>query len=171
MASRVGLPPLPNWLSALPLLFTRATANDEDQALNSALAAASAVLAADLDRRGSRSRICFLIIELAAQFGRRTGDWDRPIPVTRSQIARASQLDLTRVKRILGFLALSQVIEETAAGLRIVDWQRLCKLASYERSWVTLPLSEEEENGVLLIPPPRPETVALTVSGDQASFV
>ena len=171
MASRVELPALPLWLASIPTVFNPAVRTDLDQILNCSLAAASGVLAADSEKRDCCSRICFLLAELAAQYGRRTGDCTRPIPVTRAELARAAGLSLTPVKRILGFLSLSRVVEETSAGLRVIDCQRLCKLASYERTWLPNPISDEEEDALLVQENVPAMSIGLTLAGDQASFV
>jgi hypothetical protein len=48
----------------------------------------------------------------------------------------------------------------------VLDWQRLCKLADYDRSWVAAPLPEEEP------PVPAPaDRQDTTLAGDPASFV
>ena len=171
MNERVELPPVPTWLAALPFLFSARGKTDEDLLVNSALASAASAMAADPERRDSRSRISFLLAELASQYGRRTGDYSRWIPVTRAQLARAAQINLTKVKRVLGFLLLSGVIELGSEGVRVVDWGRLCKLGCYDPSWVALPATDAEEE----VPPPRPEQEPeqrqLTAAGDPASFV
>lgn len=166
MSERVELPPVPAWLAALPFLFSPRGRSDEDLLVNSALASAASAMAADPDRRDSRSRICFLLAELGSQYGRRTGDHHRWIPVTRAQLARAAQIDLTKVKRVLGFLLLSRVIELGSEGVRILDWQRLCKLADYDRKWVAMPLDEDGEE-----PRQAEQPCELTAAGDPASFV
>jgi hypothetical protein len=162
VASPVEFPPLPAWLAVLPQLLARK--GDADQILNLSLASAAAALAADTERRDSRTRLCFLLAELAAQYGRRTGDHEAAIPVGRARLARAAQISLPRAKRVLGFLVLAGVIELTPKGLRVIDWQRLCKLADYDRAWVSAPLTEEEA--------PAPAVYReTTVAGDPASFV
>lgn len=155
-------PPLPAWLAVLPQLLARK--DDKDQLLNLSLASAAAALAADPERRDSRTRLCFLIAELAAQYGRRTGEHEAAIPVGRARLARAAQISLPRVKRVLGFLVLAGVIELSPKGLRVIDWQRLCTLAAFDRAWVAAPLAEER----VAAPPTYRET---TVGGDPASFV
>ena len=160
------------WLTALPMVFAARRQDDVDQTLNVALASASAALAGDTERRDSRSRICFLLAELAVQFGRRTADQTAPIPVSRTQLARAAGTTLTRVKRIVAFLGLSRVIEQTPDGIRITDWERLCSLACYDRSWTGIPEPEESELLEIITQQPElPEPRASTRAGDPASFV
>lgn len=171
MGDRVELPSVPAWLAALPFLFRVRGERNDDLIVNSALASAAAAMAADTDRRDSRSRISFLLAEMATQYGRRTGRHSGWIPVTRTQLARAAQIDLTKVKRILGFLLLSGVIELGDKGVKISDWRRLCKLASYDRNWLSLPLGDEEEERALPAQRDVQTAAALTTSGDPASFV
>lgn len=171
MSERVELPAVPTWLAALPFLFSPRGRSDEDLLVNSALASAAAAMAADPDRRDSRSRICFLLAELASQYGRRTGDHSRWIPVTRNQLATVAQINLTKVKRVLGFLLLSGVIEIGSEGIRAIDWKRLCALADYDPGWGAASGHEEDEE---LAPAPRQqpeEPRGLTAAGDPASFV
>lgn len=170
MSGKVELPPVPTWLAALPFVLTARSRSDSDIILSSALASAAAAMAADPERRDSRSRISFLLAELASQYGRRTGDHAGWIRVTRSELARAAQINLTKVKRILGFLALSGVIETGAEGIRILDWPRLCKLASYDRNWVAAPMPGESDLPAPFIAKPAAQP-ALTAAGDPASFV
>jgi hypothetical protein len=157
------------WLAALPLIFMGHPGRDQDQLFNSALAAASAALDADLERHDSRSRVCFLIAELASQFGRQTNDWVSALPVSLAQLSRATGTSLTRLRRILGFLALSQVVERTENGLRILDWERLCLLGHYDRAWIALPVPDEADSWE------RPATELarreVTLTGEPASFV
>ena len=171
MNERVELPSVPTWLAALPFLFSSRGKSDEDMIVNSALASAAAAMAADSERRDSRSRISFLLAELAFQHGRRTGDHAGWIPVSRTQLARAAQINLTKVKRVLGFLLLSGVIELGSNGVRIIDWRRLCKLAAYDCSW--LGMAADEEHGEAPPAPQKPpeQPQLLTEAGDQASFV
>lgn len=172
MSARVELPPVPPWLAALPFICAPGSGRDADLVVGSALASAAAALAADSERRDSRSRICFLLAELAAQYARRTGDHSGQIPVGRGELARAAQISLPRVKRILGFLILSGTIELCDGGICVRDWKRLCTLGSYDRSWLCLPLVEEDEKD--RVPPDvaraSPPAVT-TAAGDPASFV
>lgn len=173
MSDRVELPPVPTWLAALPFLFSPRGTSDEDLLVNSALASAAAAMAADPDRRDSRSRICFLLAELASQYGRRTGDHSGWIPVTRSQLATVAQINLTKVKRVLGFLLLSGVIELGSEGVRVIDWKRLCALADYDPSWGAASGHEEEEQEEIA-PASRQQAEQprdVTAAGDPASFV
>jgi len=164
------MPDLPPWLAALPLLFAARSGKDDDYHVNAALAAASAALEADVERRDSRSRISFLLAELAAQHGRRMGDLSAPIPVSLNQLARAAAINLTRVKRILGFLSLSQVIEAKPGAIRVLDWERLCKLGQYDRRWAGLAEADEDAEPATAAPAAVPGS-AVTLAGEPASFV
>lgn len=172
MNPRAETPPVPAWLAPLPFLLFAKGGSDEDLVASSALASAAAALSADPDRRDSRSRVCFLLAELAAQFARRTGNHSGRIPVQRAQLARAAQISLPKVKRVLGFLALSGVIELRENAIRVVDWQRLCLLGAYDRSWLRLPVQEDEEEELpSLRSVENAEASTCTAAGDPASFV
>ena len=171
MNERVELPPVPTWLAALPFLFSSRGRSDEDLLVNSALASAAAAVAADSERRDSRSRIAFLLAELASQYARRTGDRTGWIPIDRTQLARGAQINLTKVKRVLGFLLLSGVIELGSGGVRVLDWRRLCKLGAYDFSWLSEPPPDEEEDCPRAGGQQAEELPALTPAGDPASFV
>lgn len=88
--------------------------------------------------------------------------------MTRTQLARAAQIDLTEVKRVLGFLLLSEVIEVGNKGVRVIDWKRLCRLSDYDPSWGSTSGDEDED----LAPDPvrQAEPRDLTAAGDPASF-
>ena len=171
MNERVELPIVPTWLAAFPFLFNSRCKSDGDLIAPSALASAAAAMAADPERRDGRSKVTFLLAELASQYARRTGSSSAWIPVDRSQLARAAQMDLTKVKRVLGFLLLAQVIELGANGVRIVDWPRLCKMARYDRGWAPVRQNESED----VVPSATPEAAtiapAVTATGEPASFV
>lgn len=169
MSSRVELPPLPAWLASLPLILAGHGKAKGDQAALAALGAAAAALAADPERRGSRSRICFLLAEMFSRYGARTGDFAAPMPINRLQLAQATDVSLTKVKRILSFLFLSQVLVEDEEGIRVVDWPRLCALIAYDRRWVAIAMPDEDE-GPVRIEPVAPLAM-VTAAGDQASFV
>lgn len=170
MNGRVDLPQLPTWLAMLPFLTSARARSDSDLIPGSALASAAAAMAADPARRDSRSRISFLLAELATQYGRRTGDHSGWIGISRHDLARAARIDLTKVKRILSFLSLSGVIEIASEGIRVIDWSRLCELGSYDHKWVAAPMTEATEPAA---PPLAKEHAhpAVTTAGDPASFV
>lgn len=170
MSPRVDMPDIPPWLAALPFLCGRGATTDQDLVAASALGSAASALAADVDRRDSRSRLCFLLSEFAAQYGRRTGRYGDWIPVSRAQLANAARISLPKVKRVLGFLILSSVVELRDGAIRIVDWQRLCRLGAYDRSWLSLPASEGEDDERPEAAKAAPE-LACTAAGDPASFV
>ncbi|MBA3577197.1 MAG: winged helix-turn-helix domain-containing protein [Sphingomonas sp.] len=171
MNERVEMPTVPAWLAALPFLFSAGRRTDPDVVLSSTLASAASAMAADPDRCDGRSRISFLLAELGSQYGRRTDDHSAWIPVTRAQLSRAAQINLTKVKRVLGFLLLSGVIDLGTKGIRILDWNRLCKLGCYDRSWVPVPQGEEIEPAPAVPTGKEKRAPAITASGDPASFV
>jgi hypothetical protein len=157
------------WLAALPLMYMGRGGTDQDQIFNSALAAASAAVDADPVPRDSASRVCFFLAELAAQYCRRTHDWSGTVPLTIAQVAQGACVSLTGVKRVLGFLSQSEVIERTENGVCILNWERLCQLGQYDRAWIALPLHDEAD-----VWPPiavEPQRLEVTVTGEPASFV
>lgn len=162
------MPSVPAWLSALPLLAAAGRQQDDDARSNAALAAAAAALEADTDRDDSRSRLCFFLAELAAQFGRRTGDSARPIPVTRLQLARATGISLPRVKRIIGYLVLSEIVAIDKTGIAVRDWARLCSLGQFDRSWSAMHAAADEE--ATHARPAEELQPAYTLAGDPACF-
>lgn len=162
------MPSVPAWLSALPMLAAAGRRQDDDARLNVALAAAAAALEADTERSDSRSRLCFFLAELAAQFGRRTGDSARPIPVTRLQLARATGISLPRVKRIIGYLVLSGIVAIDKSGIAVRDWARLCHLGQFDRSWSAMHATADEE--AILARPLEEAQPARTLAGDPACF-
>ena len=171
MNERVELPVVPIWLAAFPYLFSSKCRSDSDLIAPSALASAAAAMAADPERRDSRAKVTFLLAELASQYARRTGDRSGWIPVDRAQLARAARINLTKVKRVLGFLLLAGVIDVGKDGVRILDWARLCKLASYERCWAPVQESESDDADTPTIPEAAIVSPALTTTGEPASFV
>jgi hypothetical protein len=142
---------------------------DKDHIFNSALAAASAAVDADPAPRDSASRVCFFLAELAAQYCRRIGDWSGTVPVSITHVAQGARVSITGLKRVLGFLNQSEVIERMENGFRIQDWETLCDLGQYDRSWVALPVPDDADAWTLgAVGAPCPE---VTVTGEPASFV
>jgi hypothetical protein len=157
------------WLAALPLMYMGRGGTDQDQTFNSALGAASAAVDADPVPRDSASRVCFFLAELAAQYCRRTQDWSGTVPVSITQVAEGACVSLTGVKRVLGFLNQSEVIERTENGICILDWERLCQLGKYDRAWIALPVPDDADVwAVRAFESRRPE---VTLTGEPASFV
>ncbi len=172
MTARVEIPQLPAWLAIFPLLATSRRPDDRDSQLQLALAVAAAALESDGERRDSRSRLCFLLCELASQFGRRHGDPTQPIGVTLPQLARAGRISLPRVRRIVAFLGLAGVLEATSDAVRVLDWDQLCKLGKFDRSWTMAPVPEEEED-LSFVAQGMDENLAgprLTAGGEPACF-
>ncbi|HYI42709.1 MAG TPA: hypothetical protein VD768_03705, partial [Sphingomicrobium sp.] len=66
-------------------------------------------------------------------------------------------------------LSLSQVVECEGSTMRILDWGRLCSVASYEAS--RLDLSEDEDADLILASEVEDQPQLLTAAGDQACFV
>ena len=168
VSTRVEMPIVPAWLSALPMLAAAGRRQDDDAQINLALASAAAALEADSDRSDSRTRLCFFLSELASQYGRGAGDYARPIPVSRARLARATGISLPRVKRILGYLELSQIVSIAPSSITVRDWTSLCELGRFDRNWSAMPVAEEDNLIVIASTDESPPTRTLT--GDPACF-
>lgn len=161
-ASRV-----PVSVAALPFLLARPQADDSGWNVRSALLAATAAERANETRRNTRGRIAYLLCEFGFQLSRRGVDQTCEMPLTRSDIADALGVSLCRVKRTLALLSLSQVVECTASGVRVLDWNRLCSVGCYQPRRLELRQDDEE----FASPPIDVEPQLLTRAGDQACFV
>jgi hypothetical protein len=167
MAARIEFPPLPASVAMLPFLFARRAAGDDDWNFHAALGAAVAAEGGIEDRRSTRRRVAWLLCELGQQYGRRTGDHGLAVPISRQALARALDVNLSRVKRVLALLSLSQVIECAEDSIRVTDWRRLCGMAGYDCAMLGFVLPEEDELAATLPEmPPR----LLTAGGDRAYF-
>jgi hypothetical protein len=161
---------VPPSVAALPFLFARPQPEDADWHYRSALAAAVAAERADDTRRNTRGRIAWLICEFGFQLARRRIDPSLPFPLDRQTMAEALGVGLCRVKRTLALLSLSGVVACKDGELTILDWRRLCSVATYDpvrlelkldEDWLELPLAAEDEE----------ESPRLTQAGDPACFV
>lgn len=165
MATRIEFPALPPSVAGLPFLFMRARSGDRDWDFNAALGSAIAAESAFGESRNSRHRIAYLLAELGSQYGRRTGDYTLPVPLSRSELARALRVSLTRVKRILALLCLSEVIESDGDEVRILDWRRLCSMGGYDMRRLGFEVADDDE----VRTQDQPEHL-VTGAGDQAYF-
>lgn len=166
MATRIEFPALPASVAGLPFLFMRDRSSHRDWEFNAALGAAIAAESAYGESRNSRHRIAYLLAELGSQYARRTGDRNLPVPLSRSELARALVVSLSKVKRILALLSLSGVIDSAGDEVRILDWRRLCALGGYDRARLGFDAADEDEFAM------RDEVPAqlVTGAGDQAFF-
>jgi hypothetical protein len=74
------------------------------------------------------------------------------------------------VKRTFALFTLSQVIATDERHIQVLDWQRLCSVASFDRS--RLELRDEDYEGALIASPrDQPQADNVTASGDPACFV
>lgn len=161
---------IPSSVSALPFLFVRNDAQDEEWKVKAALATAAAAERADDTRRNTRGRLAYLLCELGFQLGRHGGDRDASLPLPRQELSRTLDVPLCKVKRTLALLSLSQVIRIEGDTMRIIDWRRLSSVAQYDPARLEV-LDEEEElfagaGAGQEEPAPR-----LTAAGDPACFV
>lgn len=160
---------VPPSVAALPFLFARPQVDDAGWNYRAALLAATAAERADDTRRNTRGRIAYLLCEFGYQLSRRRIDPDAALPLTRSDIADALGVSLCRVKRTLALLSLSQVIDCDAATMRVLDWPRLCSVATYEANRLELKQEEDDLDAVCAAQEEQPQLV--TKAGDPACFV
>jgi hypothetical protein len=170
MATQFAPHRLPPSVAALPFLLARPQVDDRGWNVRSALLAATAAERADDTRRNTRGRIAYLLCEFGFQLARRGVDRDSPLPLTRTEIADALGVSLCRVKRTLALLSLSQVIESDGRTMRVIDWPRLCSVASFASRRLDLP-EEDSLEDYLIEHPAEQQQQSLTAAGDQACFV
>jgi hypothetical protein len=171
MAGSFASTPFPPSVAALPFLFARPQVDDSDWNFRTAFSAALAAERADQDsRRNTRGRVAYLLCELGYQLARRRIDRDGELSLSRLEIANALGVSLCRVKRTLALLSLSQVIVSDAQRIRVLDWQRLCGVAAFDRS--RLELKDEDYEGALITSGESDQpSHQLTASGEPACFV
>ena len=161
---------IPASVAALPFLFVRQESGDDEWRVRAALATAAAAERADDRRRNTLGRLSYLLCELGFQLGRRGGDRDARLPLPRQELARTLDVSLSKVKRTLALLSLSQVIAIEGDTMRIVDWRRLCGVAHYDPARLDV---SEEDNEAPVGPSAEVEegSARLTAAGDPACFV
>jgi hypothetical protein len=161
---------IPASVAALPFLFVRQDAGDEEWRVRAALATAAAAERADETRRNTRGRLAYLLCELGFQLGRHGGDRDARLPLPRHELARTLDVSLCKVKRTLALLTLSQVIAIEGDTMRILDWRRLCGVGHYDPA--RLEVSDEDEDILVAVAGELEDGAArLTAAGDPACFV
>lgn len=161
---------MPPSVAVLPFLFARPQLYNADWNYRAALFAATSAERADDTRRNTRGRVAYLLCEFGYQLGRRRIDADRSLPLTRRDISDALDVSLCRVKRTLALLSLSQAIECDAATMRVLDWARLCSVATYEASRLELK-QEEDELDLVSAAEDEEQPLLVTRAGDPACFV
>ncbi len=169
MASQPG--PVPSFIAALPFLFARAQKDDLGWDVRSALAAAVSAERADETRRNTRGRIAWVLCELGYQLGRRGVEASGELPLSRVDLARATGISLCHVKRTLALLSLSQDVQADGQRLRILDWNRLVRIAGYDPRRLELADEEPWDEVAALSGTAAEEPARLTAAGDQACFV
>jgi hypothetical protein len=142
---------------------------DRDWDFQAALGSAVAAEQAGTERRNTLRRVSYVLCELGFQYSRRTGDMSGAVPLSRAALARALGVSLTKVKRILALLSLSQTIECDGAEIRVTDWRRLCSAAAYDPARLGSLVPEEDECWVAPQDEDRPSI--LTAAGEPACFV
>jgi hypothetical protein len=157
-------------MAMLPFIFMSSRDSDPEWALQSALATAAAAECADTQRRNTLGRVAYLLCEVAWQYRRQTGDATGAVEVSRAELARVLGVSVSRVKRILALLALSEVIRVGDSSLQVLDWRRLCSVGGYDLARLGLaPEAEEDEADAA---EERVEAAHLVTStGDPACFV
>jgi hypothetical protein len=169
MATQLAPTALPASVAALPFLLARPQIRDRGWHFEAAFAAAVAAERPDGSRRNTRGRLSYLLCELGFQLARRGGSGDGELPVTRVQLAEALGVSLCRIKRALALLTLSQVIATEGGTLRVLDWQRLCSVACYDRDRLGL-FDQDEELLIQSVADDEPANL-ITAAGDPACFV
>jgi hypothetical protein len=144
MAERIQMPPVPAYVAVLPFLFMAPASRDRDWDFQAALGSAVAAEQAGTERRNTLRRVSYVLCELGFQYSRRTGNMSGAVPLSRAALARALGVSLTKVKRILALLSLSQTIECDGAEIRVTDWRRLCSAAAYDPARLGALVPDEE---------------------------
>lgn len=169
MATQFAFSQVPPSVAALPFMFARPQVDDRGWSFDAALASAiAAERAFDSGRRNSRARVAWLLCELAFQYGRRSGGIGEEMPLSRGKLAEALGISLCRVKRILALLSLSRVIATDGKTIRVSDWHRLCSVAGYDGSRLSL---DPEEALIERRPEEQEMPNRITAAGDPACFV
>jgi hypothetical protein len=155
---------------ALPFLLATPIAVGDDLEFQAALSAAIIVSKVAARRRqNTRGELCGFLCELGRQL-QRGGSFDlgTSLPLSRSAIANALGISLTRAKRALALLTLSRVIETDGNRLTVIDWKRACDYAKFDPVALKVcPVEQEEE---LKLVPQEPRVVQTTLSGEPANF-
>jgi Crp-like helix-turn-helix domain len=123
-------------------------------------------------RRHERCRIAHLLCELSFQLRRMRGSHGDTveIPIARGELAAMLGVSLVRVKRALALLALSQVISTDGSSIRVLDWRRLCGVASYDPGRLGLKAEEDDILTIVAEDEEAPRNL-VTAAGDPACFV
>jgi hypothetical protein len=169
MAERVQMPTMPAYVAVLPFLFMAPARRDREWDFQAALGAAVAAEQAGTEPRNTLRRVSYMLCELGFQYSRRTGDMSGAVPLSRTALARALGVSLTKVKRILALLSLSRAIESDEAGIKVVDWRRLCSVAAYDAARLGALVPDEDEP--LAANDEDDEPARLTAAGEPACFV
>ncbi|PSJ43223.1 helix-turn-helix domain-containing protein [Allosphingosinicella deserti] len=162
---------IPSSVSALPFLFVRSDAQDEEWKVRAALATAAAAERADDTRRNTRGRLAYLLCELGFQLGRHGADRDASLPLPRQELSRTLDVPLCKVKRTLALLNLSQVIRIEGESMRITDWRRLCSVAQYDPLRLDMRDPEDDAIQTTAMLDGEEGEKRLTAAGDPACFV
>ena len=91
------------------------------------------------------------------------------MPLPRQELARTLGVSLSKVKRILALLTLSQVIATDGARMRILDWKRLCGVAQYDPA--RLEVADAEDDWGAPAVSDTDQAPRVTAAGDPACFV
>ena len=109
---------------------------------------------------------CQRVSRLLCELGKSLG-CEADLPLSRAVIGKALDLSLVRVKRTLGLLCLSGVLEMRGEGIRVLDWRKLCGAARLDPA--TLDLANEDE--IAPCTNAADEPYRTTAAGDPACFV
>jgi hypothetical protein len=144
---------------ALPAAILPPRQTEAAALLNAASKAARARHARNCVRR-----VAYVLFELAAASAPpATG----LVVLSRTALAEALGISLSKVKRTLALLSLSQVIACDERGIRVRDWRRLAETAGCEVATIE-DADEADESDRLPVIDQAP--LLLTTSGDPAYF-
>jgi hypothetical protein len=129
--------------------------------------AAALEAAVRAERMAGLQTACQRVARLLCELGKSLGCESR-LPVARAALASALGIGLVRIKRTLGLLSLSGVIEVNADSIEVLDWRKLCGAAHVDPAALNLSANEDEWPSLVEISDDRHR---LTASGDPACFV
>lgn len=140
-------------------------ASEPKRDLAKALQAARAS-ARTMHPRNCLRRLAYLLCEVSCTADEVRKNRDR-LPLTRERLSEALGISLSKVKRILALLSLSQVIRCEDRAIRVLDWRRLSTTAGFDRDR----MGYADDGDEFEAPPCQaPQPQLLTRSGDPAFF-
>jgi hypothetical protein len=154
-----------------PFLLATSHGVGDDRDFQAAFSAAVIVHKASAARlQNTRAQVCGFLCEVGRQLQRgRAFDFGASLPLSRTGIADATGISLTRVKRALALLSMSNVIAVDGDQLTVIDWKRACDYAKVDPA--TLKICPVEDQDEPRLAPEGAPVVQITLSGEPANFV